>query len=51
MKKITLNTLLIALTLILFTSCKTTKKGCGLTSDAQKMEQITTAKATILAKV
>ncbi|WP_456379620.1 hypothetical protein [Lutibacter sp.] len=51
MKKITLNTLLIALTLVVFASCKTTKKGCGLTSDTQKMEQTTTTKTTVLAEV
>jgi len=51
MKKLTLNTLLIAVTLILFTSCVSTKKGCGLTSDAQKIEQSTTTEAIILAEV
>jgi len=51
MKKLALKTLLITITLISFTSCKSTKKGCGLTSDTQKMEQITTAKTTILAEV
>jgi len=43
MKKITLNTLLLAFALIAFTSCRSSKKGCGLTSDAQKIEQSTTA--------
>ncbi|NQV77018.1 MAG: hypothetical protein HQ490_01520 [Lutibacter sp.] len=51
MNKSTLNTLLLALVLILFASCGSSKKGCGLTSDAQKMEQTTTTTATNLAKV
>ena len=51
MKKLTVNTLLIAITLILFTSCVSTKKGCGLTSDSQKIEQSTSSKAIVLAEV
>ncbi len=51
MKKLTLNTLLLAFALILFTSCVSSKKGCGLTSDAQKIEQTTTDNTTILAEV
>ena len=49
MKKCNLNILLLAFALILFTSCGSSKKGCGLTSDAQKVEQSTTV--TILAEV
>lgn len=51
MKKLTLNTLLLAITLILFTSCGSSKKGCGLTSDAQKIQQTTTANTTDLTEV
>ena len=51
MKKLILNTILISFSLILFTSCSSTKKGCGLTSDSQKIEQTTTTKATVLAEV
>lgn len=51
MKKITLNTLLLAVVLIFLTSCGSSKKGCGLTSDAQKMEQTATTTATTLAEV
>lgn len=38
----------IALTL---TSCGTTKKGCGLTSEAQKIEQSTTVQKAIVSEV
>jgi len=51
MKKLILNTLLIGFTLMLFASCGSSKKGCGLTSDSQKIEQTTTTKATVLAEV
>ena len=51
MKKLILNTFAIAIALILFTSCVSTKKGCGLTSDSQKIEQSTSSKAIILAEV
>ena len=51
MKKIALNILIITITLISFTSCRTTKKGCGLTSDSEKIEQTTTTKTTVLAEV
>lgn len=51
MKKLTLNTLLITISIVLFTSCVSTKKGCGLTSDTQKIEQSTTTEAAILAEV
>lgn len=39
MKKSTLSILAISFTLFLCTSCKTTK-GCGLTSDASKIEHV-----------
>ncbi|MBT8316201.1 MAG: hypothetical protein HKP59_01090 [Lutibacter sp.] len=51
MKKLTLNALLITITIVLFTSCVSTKKGCGLTSDAHKIEQSATSEATVLAEV
>jgi len=51
MKKLILNTFAIAITLILFSSCASTKKGCGLTSDTLKIEQPTTSKAIITAEV
>jgi uncharacterized lipoprotein YajG len=51
MKKLTLKSLLIALTLIIFTSCVSTKKGCGLTSDAAKIEQSTVNNTSVLAEV
>ncbi|WP_456464090.1 hypothetical protein [Lutibacter sp.] len=41
MRKLVLNILFIAISLILFSACKSTKKGCGLTSDIQKIEQPT----------
>jgi len=49
MKKNHLNILLLALVLIVLASCGSSKKGCGLTSDTQKVEQSTTT--TILAEV
>ncbi len=51
MKKIALYTLGIAFTAMLFSSCNASKKGCGLTSDANKMEQTTSNKATVKAEV
>lgn len=51
MKKSALKILLITVFLISFGSCKSTKRGCGLTSDSQKMEQTTAAKALTLAEV
>jgi len=41
MKKLASYFLGITMALLLFSACKATK-GCGLTSDAQKIEQITT---------
>ncbi|MDT8417672.1 MAG: hypothetical protein RQ864_07690 [Lutibacter sp.] len=51
MKKLALYTLGIAFTAVLFSSCKASKKGCGLTSDANKMEQTISNKAIIKAEV
>ena len=51
MKKLILNILIITITLLAFTSCRSTRKGCGLTSDAQKIEQTTLTKTTDLAEV
>ena len=49
MRKIALYTLGIAFTAMLFSSCNASKKGCGLTGDANKMEQITSNKAIVKA--
>lgn len=51
MKKIALYSLGIAFSTLLFSSCKSSQKGCGLTSDAQKMEQSTSNKAMVKAEV
>jgi hypothetical protein len=51
MKKIALYILGIAFSVLLFSSCKASKKGCGLTSDANKIEQITSNKAIFKAEV
>lgn len=51
MKKIALYALGIAFSVILFSSCNASKKGCGLTSDVQKMEQPTSNKAIVKAEV
>ncbi|MHB1147810.1 MAG: hypothetical protein ACYC01_09470 [Lutibacter sp.] len=51
MKKITLYTLGIAISVLLFSACNASKKGCGLTSDANKMEQLTSNKAIVKAEV
>ena len=40
MRKLASTIILITIVLISFTSCKSTKKGCGLTSDAQKIETL-----------
>jgi len=45
MKKIVLFSIAIMFLLLLFSSCKSSKKGCGLTSDANKIEQSTSNKA------
>ncbi|HSQ45691.1 MAG TPA: hypothetical protein VLM44_02105 [Lutibacter sp.] len=51
MKKIALYTLGIVFSAVLFSSCNASKKGCGLSSDANKMEQITSNKAIVKADV
>ena len=51
MKKIILNIIGLMLIIVSFTACKSTKKGCGLTSDAQKIEQSTATQQPILAEV
>lgn len=48
MKKIIPYFIGVSLIAITFTSCKSTKGGCGLTSDAQKIEQNTSATNSIL---
>lgn len=51
MKKIALYTLGIVFAAVLLSSCNASKKGCGLTSDANKMEQSTSNKAMVKAEV
>ena len=51
MKKIILNVIGLVLIIASFAACKSTKKGCGLTSDAQKIEQSTAVQQRILAEV
>ncbi|MFD1292447.1 hypothetical protein ACFQ5N_01255 [Lutibacter holmesii] len=52
MKKGILYILAVFLITLTFTSCKAKKGGCGLTSDAQKIEQINTVnKPVIVANV
>lgn len=51
MRKIALYTLGIAFTAVFFSSCNASKKGCGLTSDANKMEQTISNKAIVKAEV
>jgi hypothetical protein len=51
MKKIVLYTVGIAFLGVLFSSCNASKKGCGLTSDVNKMEQSTSTKAMVKAEV
>lgn len=41
MKKLIIYSFAILLITLSFTSCKSAKGGCGLTSDAQKIEQTT----------
>ena len=38
MRRIVLQTSLVFLTLLFFGACSTKRKGCGLTSDAKKIE-------------
>jgi len=51
MKKIALLTFGITFSVLLFSSCNASKKGCGLTSDVHKMEQSTSYKAIVKAEV
>lgn len=51
MKKIVLYTLGIAFSAVMFSSCNASKKGCGLTSDANKMEQSTSNKTIVKSEV
>jgi predicted small secreted protein len=51
MKKLALIIFGIAFISISFTSCKSSKKGCGLTSDAQKIEQTTTVQNKVVSEV
>lgn len=48
MKNLALYILGITFTAITLTSCGTTKKGCGLTTDAQKIEQTTSVQNTVV---
>lgn len=50
MKKIALYTLGIAFSVLLFSSCNASKKGCGLTSDAQKMETAVNQQSNLVAQ-
>jgi len=49
MKKKVLTILGILLVTLSFSSCNSTKKGCGLTSDANKIEQATQVKTVVIA--
>lgn len=49
MKNYIFNFLKVALFLLLLSSCKSTKKGCGLTSDASQVQQTTTSQNNIVA--
>lgn len=51
MKNLGLQILGIAFTIVLFTSCNATKKGCGLTSDATKIEHSISVEKISTAKV
>ncbi len=51
MKKIALYTFGIAFLVLLFSACNASKKGCGLTSDAHKIEQPTSNKTIFKAEV
>jgi hypothetical protein len=51
MKKIALYTLGIAFSALFFSACNASKKGCGLTGDAHKMEKPTSIKAIVKAEV
>ncbi|MFA5298729.1 MAG: hypothetical protein WC389_11040 [Lutibacter sp.] len=51
MKKTVLKILVAIIILGALGACKSSKKGCGLTSDAQKIEQSTVNKAIVKAEV
>ena len=51
MKKTVLKILVIIIIFVSLGACKSSKKGCGLTSDAQKIEQPTANKAIVKAEV
>ena len=51
MKKTVLKILIISIILISLSACKSSKQGCGLTSDVQKIEQPTANKAIVKVEV
>ena len=51
MKKTILKILVITTILVSLGACKSSQRGCGLTSDAQKIEQPTANKAIVIAEV
>jgi uncharacterized protein YcfL len=51
MKRIIVQFIGIALLLLVFSACGSSKKGCGLTSDAVKIEQSTSIQTVTTAKV
>jgi len=50
MKKTIIYLFGISLIALSLTNCKSSKKGCGLTSDAQKIEQSTSAQPILVAE-
>lgn len=50
MKKTVLYLFGISLIAFSLTNCKSSKKGCGLTSDAQKIEQISSAQTVLVSE-
>lgn len=51
MKKTVIYILGITLITLTFSNCGSSKKGCGLTSDAQKIEQTTTMQTSPISEV
>jgi len=51
MKNYIFNFLKVVVLLLLFSACKSTKKGCGLTSDATQIQSPTHAQTEIVASV
>ncbi len=49
MKKLTLYSVALIFTIVLFSACNATKKGCGLTSDTNKIQQISTNNLIVVA--